>query len=318
MQLISITLLLTSVLLLLCAIRFLWLWHRAWRYESLLSCNNDNIGHYGITMVTAYPTTLQPLLAMIEERYPRSEAILLCDMQRDIERFGDAIRHFHLVRVNHDHLEGVRALYRSRQRAYRRVVVIDLPCEEHLRSKEIAREVASYGYILYTEGDTIIEPDTATRCIDIIASYPIDTPLSLMSLVGEAVEVRMTDAHRAEQHTVAHPLVWSQKRHFGALLSAALTASLIVVAGGAFCHYTLMLYLATIAIMLYISCRITSKKNLFVRLDTILLNFCRFIVDFIKRFCYLYKRESSIQHKRAVMLWRHPKSSFLRNNRRGL
>ena len=137
MQLISATLLLITALLLLCAIHFLLLWRKLWRREELTSHSNDNIGLYGITLISAYPSTLRPLLAMVEERYPRSEVVLLCDMQRHIDRFGEVVQRFSLVRVNHDHLDGVRALYRSRQRAFRRIVVVDLPLEERLRSEAI-------------------------------------------------------------------------------------------------------------------------------------------------------------------------------------
>lgn len=318
MQLIPATLLIIVTLLLLCAIHLLWLWHRLWRREELLSLRNNNIGHYGISLISAYPSTLQPLLAMVEEGYPRSEAILLCDMQLHFDRFGEVVRRFSLVRVNHDHLEGVRALYRSRQRAYRRVVVVDLPLEERSRSEAVAREVASYEYMLYIEGDTIIEPDTAALCIATIASYPIGTPISLSSLMGEAVEVRMTDAQTTEHHTIAHALAWREGHHLKALPLTCLVAPLIVVAGGTLWPYIFALHIATITTLLYISCRITSQKNLFIRFDTILLNFCRFIVDNIKRFCYLYKRGNALRHRVSTTLWRHPKSVFQRNNLRQL
>ena len=316
MQLISTTLLLIAALLLLCAIHFLLLWRKLWRREELTSHSNDNIGLYGITLISAYPSTLRPLLAMVEERYPRSEVVLLCDMQRHIDRFGEVVQRFSLVRVNHDHLEGVRALYRSRQRAYRRVVVVDLPLEERSRSEAIAREVASYCHTLYTEGDTIIEPDTAARCIAAIASLPIDAPISLSSFVGEAVEVQMADAHTTEHHTIAHPIAWQERRHLKALPLACLAASFIIVAGGSLWLYTLALYVATATILIYISCRITSQKDLFTRFDTILLNFCRFIVDNIKRFCYLYKRGDDLHRRASTTLWQRPKSVFQRNNPR--
>lgn len=315
MQLISIILLCFAVLSFIFAINFLWSWQRADRYESLLSPIGKNIGYHGITMVTAYPSTLRPLSAMIEEQYPRSEAILICDMQRNIDIFGKAIRRFHLVRVNHDHLKGVRTLYRSRQRAFRRIVIVDIPLEERSYCETIAREVASYGYILYTEGDIIIESGIAAHCINLIASQPITTPLTLSSIVDGSAKVQPSDTQRAKHHTIARPIAWRERCNFRAFSFVCITASLLIVVGGSLFRYTIAFYSATIAVIIYISCRIVSQKNLFIRFDTILHNFCRYIVDFIKRICYLYKRESAAIQDDYTVLWRIPKQLFLRNNR---
>ena len=315
MQLIPILLLIASLLLLLYALRFLRVWQRAWQRENIILPEGYDIGHYGISLVTAYPSSLRPLSAMIEERYPRSEAILICDMQRDINLFGDAIRRFQLVRVNHDHLEGVRALYRSRQRTHRRIVIVDLPIGERHRSEDIAREVASYGHTLYCEGDIAIETDAAALCINIIASHPIDTSLSLAPLVGAGVRVLPSDASQVERVAVAHPLAWRTKGAFYHIgISSLILASLPVV-GGELCPYTLATYIATQLIVLYLVCRSTSEKNLFVRFDTITLNFYRFIVDSFKRIYYLYKRGKSALPRKLSVRHRTSKRAFFENKR---
>ena len=121
MQLIPISILIFTALLLLNALHFVIAWHKARQNENITSLLHNTIFHYGITLVSAYPTTLRPLLSMLEEQYPRSEAMLICDLHNN-KQIGDILHRFRLVRVNHDHLEGVRSLYRSRlssRRGYR-------------------------------------------------------------------------------------------------------------------------------------------------------------------------------------------------------
>ena len=315
MQLTSILLLVGSGLLLLYAISLLWIWHRAWQRENIILPEGYDIAHYGISLVTAYPSSLRPLLAMVEERYPRSEVIQICDMQRDISRFGDAIRQFQLVRVNHDHLEGVRALYRSRQRAHRRIVIVDLPVKERHLSEAVACEVASYDYIFYCEGNRIIEPNASALCINIIASRPIDSSLSLTPLIGAQTKIRPADPCIVEPIAVAHPLAWCEKWRPYNLIISSLLPALLFVASGELWPYTIAAYTATQFVLIYIACCITSRKNLFVRFDTITLNFYRFIIDSFKRIYYLYKRGKRVSSQEFTVRYRTSKSHFLENKR---
>ncbi len=50
---------------------------------------------------------------------------------------------------------------------------------------------------------------------------------------------------------------------------------------------------------MYVSCRVVTKKNLFVTLSTILSHFYRFIVERVRKNYYLYKG-SSLGGKRGV------------------
>ena len=314
MQLIPISILIFTALLLLNALHFVIAWHKARQNENITSLVHNTIFHYGITLVSAYPTTLRPLLSMLEEQYPRSEAMLICDLHNN-KQIGDILHRFRLVRVNHDHLEGVRSLYRSRCRAYRRVVVIDLPLEAKERSEAIAREVASYGYILYTEGDISIEPNIATVGMNIAATFPLSTPLSLDSTIGERVAITMADATEVEHIAIARPLVWRDKCNFKYLIIASILPLPLLFMSGQFWLYSIALYLTTITTLLYIACRTTSQKSLIVRLDTISHNFCRFIVDNLKRFYYLYKR---VRHTRFVahrVVWQPLHQRTKENNR---
>jgi hypothetical protein len=315
MQLISIAIISLSALLFLSALCFVVTLHKARQNENITSCLNNTIFHYGITLVSAYPTTLRPLLSMIEERYPRSEAMLICDLQRDIKRIGDVVHRFSLVRVNHDHIDGVRALYRSRCRAYRRIVVIDLPLEMREQSESVARKVASYGYILYTEGDICVEPNAATIGMNIAATYPISTPLSLDSTIGERVVITMVDTDKVQHIAIAQPFVWRERCNFKYLIIASILPLLILFMSGRFWLYSIALYLTTIIVLLYAACRTTSQKSLIVRFDTITHNFCRFIVDNIKRFYYLYKRLRYTTFTRHRAVWRPLQQKTESNNR---
>ena len=162
MQLISILLFALSLVLLVGAVLFVALWHRTYRKTSLVQLLREDIGHIGVSAIVAYPETPAPLLALLEEEYPHSEAVIITDLQSDNPSFAELLRRYRLVRVNHSHLEGVRALYRSRHRAFRRIVMVDLPMEHREQASDVGRAVASYENHLCLEGESIVERDSLT------------------------------------------------------------------------------------------------------------------------------------------------------------
>ena len=298
MQLTSIILTSLLLLALCCAILFTVEWHRAYNNLSATPLLREGIGHIGVSVVVEYPSTTAPLLRLLEERYPRSEAIIVVDMQQPDSPFGALIHQFRLVKVNHSHLKGVRALYRSRHRAYRRIVVIDLPATNHQYAAEVGREVATYDYVLYLQGESLIAHDTITYCSNIIARYHDMPNLSLQSLVGAAARLERTSAAELESKvyiTSERVMAW-QKRSLWPSLIAISTPAIVVVAS----HLTGEKSLLAIAVaaslvlslFLYISTRVMTEKGLLVTLDTILRNFYQYLVRKVKNFNYLYKGSS--------------------------
>ena len=80
MQLISILLLLFSVVTLVGALLFVVLWHRSSQKSSMVYQLQESMAHVGISAIVSYPETPAPLIALLEEEYPRSEAVIVTDL----------------------------------------------------------------------------------------------------------------------------------------------------------------------------------------------------------------------------------------------
>ena len=295
MQLISTLLLLLSIIILVGALLFVTLWHNAHRKTAIVQMLREGIGHIGISAIVEYPDTPSPLLALLEEEYPHSEAVIITDLQHYLSPFGELIGKFHLVQVNHSHLEGVRALYRSRHRAFRRVVMIDLPIEHRARATNIAKRVASYDYILRLEGESLVARNTITYCANIIASHNATEDISLESFVGAKATLEKCDTPQRKERIrlrSGRVLAWRKERYLLSGIALFLPSAMVAVAyfsGNKVVLMTAWLTALAIGVFLYISYRVVAEKSLFATLDTILHNFYRFLVEQVKNFHYLYK-----------------------------
>ena len=295
MQLISLLLFLFSALLFVGAILFVAIWHRTSRNSSAMKILNEGIGHIGVSAVVAYPDTPQPLIALLEEEYPRSEAVIVTDLEHFLSPFGELIQRFHLVKVNHAHLLGVRSLYRSRHRAFRRVVMVDLPIEFRHRALDIAKEVATYDYILQLQGESVVAHDALAYCANIIASYHATANISMRSLIGAEAHLERCDA--SDKRDIIHILsdrilAWYSGGSCLAICAIFIPALFVLIAHLSNSRVVLLVavtILLSLAFCLYVSCRVMTEKSLFKTLGTILYNFYRFLIERVKNFSYLYK-----------------------------
>ncbi len=284
MQLIAIFLFCVSAMILCGTVLFVAWWHHHYRKSSFVQTLREDIAHIGVSGVIAYPKTVAPLVALLEEEYPRSEAVVVVDLQENATPFGELIERYHLVKVNHSHLDGVRALYRSRHRAYRRVVVVDLPAEYRQRAFAIGRSVASYDNILYLQGESIVERDTLTYCANVAASQPSSAAILLRSIVGtEAYFERGNVATRTRlvRLRAEHPLAWRKSSMFfilGVLLLLSAMLSITLLTEGWIVLISAILTMLMIVVFSYAALSVKSQKSLLARLDTVLQNCYNFIV----------------------------------------
>lgn len=322
MQLIPILLLLLSFVLSVGAILFIIFWHQANRKSAVVKVLHEGIGHIGVSAVVEYPDTPQPLIALLEEEYPRSEAVIVTDLQHYLSPFGELIQRFHLIRVNHSHLSGVRSLYRSRHRAFRRVVMVDLPIEFRHRALDIAKEVATYDYILQLHGESIIAHNTLAYCANVIASHHATQNISMQSLVGAEAHLERCDA--SDKRDITHilsdrVLAWRRGGTWLAICAISIPALFVLIAHLSKSGLVLLVAVAILPPLvacLYVSCCVMAEKSLFKTLGTILYNFHRFLIERVKIFCYLYKEginRSRILIKEIAVINRRGK-----NNRESL
>lgn len=115
---------------------------------------SDAVEQIGISALVVDLCTLQQLDALLAVEYPRYEVIVTLCRARDPILFDELIDRFWLIRVEYKPsgelpVAGVRGLYRSRKRRFRRLVLLDI--EPRLARNErlnAAADVATYEYLL--------------------------------------------------------------------------------------------------------------------------------------------------------------------------
>lgn len=295
MQLIWILLFVFVFALFVCTTLFVVRWYRAHRAISIVPMLREGIGHIGISAIVEYPKTLQPLLALLEEEYPYSEAIVIVDMQQPQSPFTALLQRFSLVKVNHSHLKDVRALYRSKHRAFRRVVVIDLPLHCSNYAELYGRAVATFDYTLYLRGESLVARNALTYCANIAAMHYASPNTLLESFVGASARFERTSAvgTRGREQIVADRILAWQKESMLPLLLALLAPAILVVLAYFAGEWILLVAAGTasliVLLMMYVSYHLMTEKSLFVTLNTILKNFYRYLVREVKNFDYLYR-----------------------------
>ncbi len=298
MQLISAILLISSLVLLGGALFFVGLWRRAHYKTQLLYSIRDGIGNIGISTIVEYPSTTEPIIALLDEEYPRCEVIVVTDLQAENSPLSHLRRKFQLVGVNHSHLKGARGVYRSRHRAFRRMVLIDMASKFRYSACSVAKAIASYDYVLRLENDSIIQSGAIAYCANIIASYPHIDNISLSTIVGAKARLERCDkSDETERKSLltGRILAWRRPSLAFPLVAVALPAIVLLIA-----HATtdrLLLFTAvTIALalmaLIYISCCLVFEKSLFSTLSTIIESFCRFMVEKGRALSRIYARRT--------------------------
>ena len=140
------------------------------RYRRLLaeSCRTtiDATGGAGISLLcgNSSPARIERLL---EVEYPAYEVVATMDANDDYEAFTAIVRRYRMVRVSHSlshelPIVGIRALYRSRERRFRRLILIDKLASVESDDRNAAACYASYEY-LWPLSDGCLPADNAAE-----------------------------------------------------------------------------------------------------------------------------------------------------------
>lgn len=106
----------------------------------------------GISALCSYGGDAAQITDLLNVGYACYEAVVVIDAERYPEAFEALAARYHLIRVNHtlaDELptEGVRGLYRSRKRCFRRLVAVDKTFTTVAADLDAAAGVATYDYV---------------------------------------------------------------------------------------------------------------------------------------------------------------------------
>ena len=150
----TIMLLLLAAVIVYCLVRAV----RASRSEShrLLLTESyrtavDAVDGAGISLLCGQ-SDLHRIEALLAVEYPSFEVVAALDANDDYEAFMAIVEHYRMVRVSHplSHelpTAGIRALYRSRERRFRRLILIDKLSTVESDDRNAAACYASYEYL---------------------------------------------------------------------------------------------------------------------------------------------------------------------------
>lgn len=116
------------------------------------------VGRIGVSLLLTGPITLRRIEELLAVEYALYEVVAVLDGTRHEELFAALVARYRLIRVEYHPtgelpVRGIRALYRSRTRCFRRLVLVDFAADEasdgvSFPACDAAAEVASYDYLL--------------------------------------------------------------------------------------------------------------------------------------------------------------------------
>ena len=129
---------------------------RATKRQSLLTDDVagccESLGFVGCSVICTGVSKMEQIEDLLSEEYDRFEVVVVMDSTLQSEAFREIVAHFRMIRVNATQTgelpsASIDALYRSRQRSFRRLILVDRRTSTTYDDLDAALSVASYGYV---------------------------------------------------------------------------------------------------------------------------------------------------------------------------
>ncbi len=113
----------------------------------------ESLGFVGCSAICSGVRSIARIEELLGQEYDRYEVVITIDAEQYPEEFRAIISHYRMIRVNCSRSEElpsatIRNLYRSRQRSFRRLILLDKPDSDIYGDLDAAAIVASYNYLL--------------------------------------------------------------------------------------------------------------------------------------------------------------------------
>ena len=200
----------------------------------------DSVEGAGISLLCG-ESDIRRLEYLLAVEYPDFEVVATLDANDDYETFMSVVERYRMVRVTHSlHHElpasGIRALYRSQERRFRRLILIDKLSSVESDDRNAAACYASYDYLWPLADGCLPAEDAVERLAVAVAEYEGDDVAVIRTDNGapsalyrrEAVvacggfgSAALSRIPRRRIRTIHDVLVWCPVRS-GSLLAAGL------------------------------------------------------------------------------------------------
>lgn len=144
----------------------------------------------GISVLCSGASGPEGVRELLNVGYPRYEAVVVLDGMRRPDVFAAIVAEYRMIEVDFHPtgelpVEGVRALYRSRKRHFRRLVLIDKGFTSRRDDWEAAVGVAIYDYVLPLHSGINLSPFCIGRLAAELSLVPSGTVDLVRSMIGK-------------------------------------------------------------------------------------------------------------------------------------
>lgn len=180
------------------AVRLLRGYNRRRMLEPLLGSLGDGAGGAGLSLIGVDIDSAETVADMLATEYRHFEAVVVVDSARTPQLLGTLVETYSLVSVDYRRPDsfapavGVRGLYRSRQRRFRRLTLIDTAALSPQNDADAAADIAIYDYVAVIHGNTTLLPLAVERIAAEIASAEVP-PHEICTRAGAELTVCMRD-----------------------------------------------------------------------------------------------------------------------------
>ncbi len=193
MLLTEIVLLLLMALIAISALAVVSRVRRAYNKRLLLAetpgVTCDGLDCMGVSVLCSGISDERQIENLLTVEYARYEVVLVLDAQRDTRAFRRIAARYQLIGVNCPSPEelpvsGIRGFYRSRQRCYRRLVLLDRVSSDRYDDFDAAAAVATYDYVLPLQGECRLMPRAVERLVIELSEHPPGSLSLVRSFMG--------------------------------------------------------------------------------------------------------------------------------------
>lgn len=143
----------------------------------------------GISVLCSGCDGTEQVEQLLGTEYVRYEVVLALDATACPELFGAIAARYRMIRVNSACCDTIRGLYRSRQRGYRRLVIVDRRGGTPSDDFDAAAAVAAHDYLLPLPPGCRMRPDAAERLATELAAAPDGPPELVVARLGEPLRL---------------------------------------------------------------------------------------------------------------------------------
>lgn len=180
----------------------LYLVLRGSRKRMLLSyaqgVESEMSGGIGISVLCTGVHGANQIEQLLTIEFVRYEVVVVLDSIRYPDQFADIASRYHMIQVDYTPsgdfpVKGVRAVYRSRRRSFRRLLLIDRRSgvagegADAVNDFDVAADVASYEYVLPVREGQYLLLDSVRRLVAELGEVPEGSIDSIRACLGEPV-----------------------------------------------------------------------------------------------------------------------------------